>query len=379
MGSPIHRSCADGLWWDIRNEWCTSENEVTCDDRTSNNPRPPTTTESLPTVPTQPPSLSNCYAIRHLFDQESGTYLKSFCTLNTHSTYELSESLCRDNNMELFVIDNSAVQEAFFGATTESLEAYPQGLVWINGRRESSGDWFTSSPQRQPLYSGIDWVQTETIIGQDNGDCLAYTRIHGPYKAMGHDCMQSHWLTCQYSDEHHRVNTDICSFEIPLILDDGEYLKTTCIVNTLHTYESGERLCYENGMNLFVINNSTVQAALFTAVTDTLSVSQPRGFLWINGVRDAATSEWFTFSPERRELYDGIDWVQTEEVDGPTNGDCLRFSSQHGPYQAKGDDCSAVLSWIICEYWENIYVQKFWILNKQIYAKCAKYWKMSSL
>lgn len=197
-GRPILRSCANALWWDVEREWCTVQDEVTCDDRVTNNPQLPTTTESLPTVPTQPPNLSTCNHIRYLSDSENGAYLKSICTLPVGLTPEQSEIRCRENRMELFVIDNSAVQKALFKVTTE-LHNNRDGMWWINGRRDSNGEWFSFSPEREPIYHGIDWVQTQTVEGKNSGDCLAYTMHHGPYQAMGFDCNRNGVGICQFS------------------------------------------------------------------------------------------------------------------------------------------------------------------------------------
>lgn len=42
-GSPIGRTCAEGFWWDVVYNWCTIPEEVNCDSRVPNNPRPPDT------------------------------------------------------------------------------------------------------------------------------------------------------------------------------------------------------------------------------------------------------------------------------------------------------------------------------------------------
>lgn len=192
-GTPIQRQCAEGLWFDIRNSWCTTADVVECDSRTPNNP-------NIPTPPTtDPPILDGCYQTRHLFDHETGEYLKSFCTFSTAIVYEASELMCRNHNMELFVINNSSVELAFQEATTESLSAHGGGFIWINGRRDSETDeWFTFSPTRAPLFDGISWVQTDTINGRTSGNCLRYSSEHGPYQAMGETCDNWSYFSCEF-------------------------------------------------------------------------------------------------------------------------------------------------------------------------------------
>lgn len=344
-GSPVSRSCADSLWWDIINEWCTVADDVTCDDRTVNNPNNPSETTTVVTIPTEPPILSDCYKTNHLFSPVDGSYMKSSCIVNSIINYEQAEATCQQHNMNLFIINDSVVQSAFLTATTNDLLLYVNGFVWINGRRESDNEWVTFSPARAPLYEGISWVQTENVDGRTSGDCLRYSSVHGPYEAMGVTCEATSWFTCEFFSEP-TLNTDSCWHEASLIDDDGSYLKTSCIVSTGYSHWEAEQACLHNGMRLFVINNSTVQAAFFKSTTEAL-LDNPGGFLWINGKRN--NDEWFSYGPERLPLYDGIDWVQTDTENGRTSGDCLLYTQHLGPFQAMGADCAARV-WSICEY-----------------------------
>ena len=329
------------------NDWCTIEDEVNCDSRTSNNPRNPTTTER----PTESPVLSDCNHVHHLFNLQSGSYMKSSCILRRSGNYEQAEEFCMERNMNLFVIDSSQVQATFFATTTSSLSDYNTGFVWINGRRHENGNWYTYNPNQLPIYNGIRWVESP-IDGRTSGDCLRYSQEHtGNYLAMGEPCSSSNYFICEFYNEP-VLNTEVCTVQSPLFDDDGTYLKTSCVINTGldendATYDEAERKCIDNGMTLFTINNSTVQSSLFEATTEALSETNPNGFLWINGRREQ--EEWFVYSPRRESLYAGVEWTQTESIDGRTSGDCLRYSQEHGPYRAKGHDCEA-RSWIICEY-----------------------------
>lgn len=50
-GSPIPRGCAANLWWDTVYNWCTIADEVTCDSRVPNDPRPPVNETPATTTP----------------------------------------------------------------------------------------------------------------------------------------------------------------------------------------------------------------------------------------------------------------------------------------------------------------------------------------
>lgn len=345
-GSPIQRSCADNLWWDILNNWCTTDDNVTCDERTPNNPGNPTTEgTTIVTDPTLPPILSVCNEITHLYNLDSGAYLKSACLVEVAANYDRSESICQENNLNLFVIENSAVQTPFYNAMTNALSSFTNGHLWINGRREDETEWFTYRQTREALYSGIDWVQTEEVDGRTSGDCLMFAQHNGPYQAMGRDCDWERWLTCEFFEEP-QLNTEICWRQDAIRDESGNYLKTTCIVAQIESYWRAEQMCSHYGMKLFVVNNSTVESALFNLATE---VFDPNGFVWINGRRE--NNEWIAYEPRRVPVYPEIDWLQTESINGPINGDCLRFTQQHGPdYRAMGDNCYDIASWFICEF-----------------------------
>lgn len=58
-GDLIQRSCAENLWWDVNDEWCTYAVGVTCDPRTPNNPNAPTEPPvEVTSPPTDPPTTT---------------------------------------------------------------------------------------------------------------------------------------------------------------------------------------------------------------------------------------------------------------------------------------------------------------------------------
>jgi sulfur transfer protein SufE len=343
-GSPIHRSCANGLWFDVVNNWCTTADEVTCDGRTSNNPNEvESTTVEVTTMPRDPPELSICDAVSHLFNPVTGSYMKSSCIVRGLLTYEQGEQTCQASNMNLFIIDDSFVQSTFFTATTNVVgEWYANGFLWINGRREATGEWMTSDPAQAPLYSGVDWVETEEIDGRTSGDCLQYSSIHTPYRAMGSACDALMYPICEFHSEP-ELNTNECLYNTELADDDGNYLKSSCIINQVKSHWEAEEYCRDNGMHLFAINNSTVASAFHTSTSDLL-LSRPSGHVWINGRRES--DEWFVYDPIRAQIYAGVEWLETDTIDGRTSGECLQHDTR---YWAKGEDCDD-RAWFICEY-----------------------------
>lgn len=337
------------MWFDVIDNWCTTSDEVTCDGRTPNNPRPPTdTTVEISTttqVPREPPVLNACLVVDHLYSYETGAYLKSSCVINRNENFDGGERNCQDRNMELFVISDAMVEETYHDAITRSKSAYVNGRVSISGRRNEEEEWFTSGPNPTPLYNGIEWVQTESVDGRVTGDCLWYSSQHGPYRALGANCNTVVWSGCEFSAPP-VLNTDICNNHTLLFDAAGNYQKTACFVATSSTYHNAHQICNNNGMKLFVTNSSSVQSTLQIAISNFIS----SGFFWINGRRDATTEEWFSYGHGRSAIYEGMDWVATDTVDGRNTGDCLTYSTQHGSsFQALGVDCSRTF-WMICEF-----------------------------
>lgn len=127
-----------------------------------------------------------------------------------------------------------------------------------------------------------------------------------------------------------------------------------CVINQQTNYETARLGCHNRNMNLFVVDNSIVHVLFFNATTDVLSPWQ-RGHIWINGRYINATDTWIVQNSAGNQqglLYEGFDWVNTETINGRTNGPCLLYTSQHGPYQGLGSSCSTG-SWFACEHFQQ--------------------------
>jgi hypothetical protein len=375
--------------------WCNFPEYVQCDNRTIINPDNPgnrTTTLAPTTVPTtvsttvstQMPNITNCRYYRDLFVGD--TYLKSMCIFSSVINYEAGRALCQANNMNLFIIDDSIVQSVFQVATTDLLQRYNNGFVWINGRRDLSiNQWNifnADGSMRGRLYDGVNWVNTSTVDGRNSGECLRYSSQHGPYLAMGVACTTNAYTTCEHMLRTNdsspgsttpfttpstistttpslitttmEPNTGACWRTDDLINNSTQqYIKSLCVINTSRNYANSENFCRDNGMQLFEIDSSATQIAFRQSIA-TLLVAQRGGFLWINGRVDDECRNWYTFTPQRNLMFGAVHWVQTDTVYGRTSGDCLRFTSQHTPdWFAQGMVCTAT-SWSVCEYNQQI-------------------------
>ncbi|XP_070504765.1 uncharacterized protein [Chironomus tepperi] len=349
-GIPVKKSCPYGQWWDILNNRCNSKaNLVVCDKRTIYNP----STKKYSSQLINEPKLEVCNIKKDLFDGPN--YLKSVCVVSVGLAYDAAQKKCAENNMNLFIIDDETVEAQFNDAIMNLVAVnHARGTVWINGRREGQGmdfDVFDANGTAiGPLYSGVDFYSKYA-----SGDCLKYTGQYGPYQALPGPCTDAPWPVCEHykqTETHPHTDTAGCTHRRDLTTN-GVYIKSVCVVATSYAYDDARRHCSKLGMNLFVIDSEAVEEEFHRSCEDLLK-TWAGGHLWINGMRDLVTNQWNVFNANRTiqgELYKDIEWVNKDAIRGKTNGECLRYSGQYGPYQALGVACTEK-SWIVCEYFD---------------------------
>lgn len=337
-----------------------------------------TTTEE----PTEPPPEPACFVQRDLYDGEN--YLKSMCFATLITNYDTARAACRLIDMNLFIIDSDVTQTAFFNATTEILSFWNGGHVWINGRYNQFWDVWTvqNSLDNQIglLYSGMDFY-AETFDGRTSGPCLRYSSEFGHFQGIGIDCRARSMVICEFSKESSPMppltstepptestsvstetttlplptgppNLDQCDFQQD-IYNDVEYLKTMCIVANPSSYGAARMSCAEANMNLFVIDTEVIHRLFFNTTSNLIPTQGIN--MWINGRTLEFPVVWTVRNPDdtlRGLLYNGMDWVQTEDIDGRLNGPCLRYTSEFGHYQGIGMDCT-MSSWFVCEHFQQ--------------------------
>jgi hypothetical protein len=286
--------------------------------------------------------------------------------------------------MNLFAIDSLLVNNLFHDAIMFHVGSrFPTGAVIINGRRNVQQDvWNVQNPDdtvRGLLFDGIRWVSTETVDGRTSGPCLTYSGAHGaPYQGLGVGCSQSRWFVCEHGFQTTTPDPTQPTVFPPTtpsltttttasggggpdlsqcsqredLFNNGVYMKSYCIIPSAQTYWNALVQCQNAGMQLFVLDSSPLQREFKNSITRVLS-SHPRGQLWINGVVDDECLNWYNFDPDRRLMWTGVHWVQTDDVIGRLSGECLRFSAEHSVdepnWQGLGAACNGG-SWFVCEY-----------------------------
>jgi len=132
---------------------------------------------------------------------------------------------------------------------------------------------------------------------------------------------------------------------------NGRYIKSLCVVNQGLNYDQARRKCAEYDMNLFMIDSAEVDEAFFEASEEILK-TYAGGHFWINGLREPQTNQWYVSYSNKMIsalLYEDFEWVRKDNINGISNGDCLRLSGERGPFQGIGVPCASG-SWFFCEY-----------------------------
>ncbi|XP_070497465.1 uncharacterized protein [Chironomus tepperi] len=135
------------------------------------------------------------------------------------------------------------------------------------------------------------------------------------------------------------------------LFDDGRYLKTVCFMHQSVEHHLAEGMCFQNGMNLFTLNDEIVESHLLDAAQE--KYTEEVFGLWINGRRDRGSKDWHTeamFGPEPGPglLSKNISFYSNHEP-----GDCLRITTKYtGIYNVLPGKCEEE-TWIACEHFKQ--------------------------
>lgn len=140
--------------------------------------------------------LSICSRTEFLHD--NGTFLKMLCTVNVDVDYEKANTICTDAGMKLFTIDNEKVKKAFLNAIQSQSNCLDYARLYVNGRKNSDGQWMTSDRYSKPVFAGLEWYQGWDMTPA--GDCLSVVR-HNIKENMafhGVNCTKIAWTFCEF-------------------------------------------------------------------------------------------------------------------------------------------------------------------------------------
>lgn len=143
------------------------------------------------------------------------------------------------------------------------------------------------------------------------------------------------------------VNLNFCENTEDVFADDGTFLKSFCNVQRFLNYLDAEKFCFDNGMDLAMVENEAIYYDLNEFVTkiypDKKKVWDHGAGLWINGRFDG--TEWFGYRNFQKEPLRGVLRVVEEQKHG---GFCAVLKRNYS-VELRNYDCMKRYHFM-CEY-----------------------------
>jgi hypothetical protein len=168
----------------------------------------------------QQANVNVCNESKNLYNR-NGDYLKTICELHFSLRYDEAAKFCRNNGMELLVLDSEDTFEAVVAHIVESPElAGPnewgsENGIRINGQREVNRDWFAYTPDRTPLWSKLPFLYTSGY----GEPCLLLKRKVGFY-VTGYSCARKFYSICEFDVTKPKVDKTVTPAPILITCED---------------------------------------------------------------------------------------------------------------------------------------------------------------
>lgn len=142
-----------------------------------------------------------CTYEQDLFDSH-GNYVKTACQVSDILSHD---DHCVDSGMNLFIIDSPETEKELLGFAT-SVFGYGLGsTLWINGKMDDNGTWFSYNPDKQALMDGItditELTEVEKVTKYSSSNstpvCLMISAF-GPFKVDSQYCVTKMFSICEY-------------------------------------------------------------------------------------------------------------------------------------------------------------------------------------
>lgn len=129
---------------------------------------PTTTPTILPSTNSSILNVNVCTSIDVLYDRHSDSrhYIKSLCSIAGSVSYKVAKKTCSDAGMPLFAVQDSNEQNSFVNAVrTQPKLRFKSASAWVNGERNSNGEWVSYAPDEAPLFKKLKWGDSNTLSG----------------------------------------------------------------------------------------------------------------------------------------------------------------------------------------------------------------------
>jgi hypothetical protein len=92
-----------------------------------------------------------CGTQKDFFDSK-GNYLKTACIIFKAQSHQ---NACKSANMNLFVIDSNDIKFEVLKFATSIFGSGGGSTLWINGKRENGGGWYTETSEKKPMNNNF--------------------------------------------------------------------------------------------------------------------------------------------------------------------------------------------------------------------------------
>lgn len=141
-----------------------------------------------------------------MFDSE-GQYLKTACQVSDATSYG---DACVNSGMNLFVIDSPHTQNELLKFATSVFGSGQGSTLWINGKKDKEGNWFSYSPDKQSLMAGIEDItdpkdyqrsfpRSRFTADLDRPTCLIVSAFQA-FKVDTEFCSTRMYSICEYKE-----------------------------------------------------------------------------------------------------------------------------------------------------------------------------------
>jgi hypothetical protein len=104
------------------------------------------------------PLTDYCSFRNRVIGSDENFLQKYYCMITKALAYEPAEKLCRSIGMELFVVESAEVMNSLAQTASSFFPSNQMTRYWINGKKDESGNWFTYSPKKNPLFPLVSFT-----------------------------------------------------------------------------------------------------------------------------------------------------------------------------------------------------------------------------
>jgi hypothetical protein len=144
--------------------------------------------ETTEAVYQTPLDTSVCGRQTDVFDL-NGNYVKTACAVFSAKSYN---EACINDGMNLFIVDSTGTERELLSFATSIFGSGGGSTLYINGKKDSDGRFYTYNPLRKPL---IDSIASRFSA---NGDGCLILSANGAFKVDSWSCKSKMYHVCEY-------------------------------------------------------------------------------------------------------------------------------------------------------------------------------------